>query len=127
MMLDGGSSYPLYTSLPEYELTDISTDHLVTLTSKSGVKKQFRVSFVVILIGSRPDLRILPSNISIGVDRSCVVDPKANPININKLNHLVNGFDSLYALGPLTGDNFIRFIPGGALAIISDLYKKKNW
>lgn len=126
MMLDGGSSYPLYTSLPEYELIDISEDHKVTLKSKNGTTQQYSVSFVVILIGSRPNLEFLPQNLLLGRNKNLQIDPKTNPININKLTHLVNGFDNLYALGPLTGDNFVRFIPGGALAITSDLYKKKN-
>lgn len=30
----------------------------------------------------------------------------------------------LYAMGPLVGENFVRFLKGGALAIASDLAKR---
>lgn len=41
-------------------------------------------------------------------------------------NHcLKHGPPGLYALGPLVGDNFVRFIIGGALAITSHIYKQK--
>lgn len=129
MMLDGGSTYPMYTALPEHELMDISPDHIVTLESKTNLNqlKKFRVSFVVILIGSRPDLRFLPSSYALGKNRTIPVDAKTNPVDINKMTHEINGYDGLYAMGPLSGDNFVRFIPGGALAIVSHLYSKRNW
>lgn len=128
MMLDGGSTYPLYTALPEYSVTDISAeDKTVTITSKDGTQTCYKVSFVVILIGSRPNLSFLPGESSLGVNSSYPVDAKQNPIDINRLSHGVNGHEGLYAIGPLAGDHFVRFIPGGALAVVSDLYKRKNW
>lgn len=128
MMLDGGSTYPLYTALPEYSVTNISAgDKTVTITSKDGVQTCYKVSFVVILIGSRPNLSFLPGESSLGVNPSYPVDAKQNPIDINRLSHGVNGHEGLYAIGPLAGDHFVRFIPGGALAVVSDLYKRKSW
>lgn len=124
-MLDGGSTYPLYTALPEHEVVKISPDHTVTLESKSGQPKQYKVSYVVILIGARPNLTFLPENISLGVNPAVPIDSKTNPANINKLTYAVRGYEGLYAMGPLAGDNFVRFIPGGALAIVSDLYKRR--
>ncbi|GLV36332.1 hypothetical protein CBL_08826 [Carabus blaptoides fortunei] len=128
MMVDGGSTYPLYTALPEHTVADISaTDHTVTLLTKSGTPIIYKVSYVVILIGSRPNLTFLPAEVSLGVKKSTAIDAKSNPIDIDKMSHAVHGCDGLYAIGPLAGDNFVRFIPGGALAVVSDLYKHKNW
>lgn len=127
-MLDGGSTYPLYTALPEHTVSDISaTDHTVTLLAKSGTPITYKVSYVVILIGSRPNLTFLPPEVSLGVKKSTAIDAKSNPIDIDKMSHAVHGCDGLYAVGPLAGDNFVRFIPGGALAVVSDLYKNKKW
>lgn len=128
MMQDGGSSYPLYRALPECSLTHFNeTDRTVTLTTKSGDDLKYHVSFAAVLIGARPDLNFLPQKFNLAVDKKLPVDNKTNNIDINKLTHSVNGLDGLYAMGPLAGDNFVRFIPGGALAIVSDLYKEYRY
>ncbi|XP_046973304.1 oxidative stress-induced growth inhibitor 1-like [Vanessa cardui] len=60
-----------------------------------------------------------------GVDPSKPVDGRGNPIAIDKSTHeVLNAPKGLYALGPLTADNFIRFIPGGAVAIVAHLHKE---
>lgn len=65
--------------------------------------------------------------VGIGVDQNKPVDCRLNPIAVNKFtNKVLNAPDGLYAMGPLVGDNFVRFIPGGALAIVSDLYKNRS-
>ncbi|KAF2905005.1 hypothetical protein ILUMI_01173 [Ignelater luminosus] len=128
MMQDGGSSYPLYQALPE--CTPIEFDEkerIVTLRTKSGDNLKYHVSFAAVLIGAQPDLTFLPQHFRLGVNKNLPIDSKTNNVDINKLTHSVNGFDGLYAMGPLAGDNFVRFIPGGALAIISDLYRKYGY
>jgi hypothetical protein len=32
----------------------------------------------------------------------------------------------VYAMGPLVGDNFVRFLQGGALAITADILRKRK-
>lgn len=124
-MMQSTSSYSLYTALAEYTLTDYSEDsRTVTLSSRDGKEVSYQVSFVVVLIGSRPDLSFLPSDFKIGTNENLVVDSKTNPINIDRLRHSVRGYKELYAMGPIAGDHFVRFLPGGALAIVADLYKK---
>ncbi|KAF5281837.1 hypothetical protein FQA39_LY05051 [Lamprigera yunnana] len=106
MMQDGGSTYPLYTALPECSLTDINAaQRMVTVTTKLGEKQKFHVSFAAVLIGTRPDLSFLPKNFNLGVNKNFAVDNKANNVDINKTNYSVNGFENLYALGPLVGDS----------------------
>lgn len=124
MMKDGGSTYPYYTAYPEYTLSDVDeSSRSVILTSKSGETFKLRVSFAAILIGSRPNLNFLPHTFNLGVKQNLPIDCKNNTIHIDKLSHKVEGFENLYAIGPLAGDNFVRFIPGGALAVVADLYK----
>lgn len=129
MMQDGGSSYPLYKALPQCSLTDFNpTSRTVTLSSSTGEETKHQVSFAVVLIGSRPDLSFLHQDFRrIGVNKTAPIDCKMNTIDINKLTHGVSGSEHLYAMGPLVGDNFVRFISGGALAVVSDLYKKYGY
>lgn len=61
-----------------------------------------------------------------GIDPKKPVDGRANPIAIDKSTHeLLNAPKGMYALGPLTGDNFVRFIPGGALAIVAQIHRER--
>ncbi|KAJ6648755.1 Eukaryotic translation elongation factor 2, partial [Pseudolycoriella hygida] len=211
MMKGKSGMYEYYMPLPEHTIIDVSTqgDHLVTVQHlKTGETKQIEVSFCTILIGSRPDLRLL-SNISmrnscdafrddyplgenekvasrqihwlknlsekcrhlnlckwghqkeyksvcsqkwinckntqfeigstvkemnvakdksigLGEDPTQPVNCKSNPIYINKFtNEALRAPKGLYCVGPLVGDNFVRFIPGGALAITNAITAAK--
>lgn len=65
----------------------------------------------------------LTNGIGFGVDGSKPVDSR-NPIAIDKSTHaLLNAPKGVYALGPLTADNFVRFIPGGALALVAHIHR----
>ncbi|KAG7300607.1 hypothetical protein JYU34_014901 [Plutella xylostella] len=65
--------------------------------------------------------------IGFGVDPKKPVDCRSNPIAVDRGTHeMLNAPKGMYALGPLTGDNFIRFIPGGALAIVADIQKARK-
>lgn len=62
----------------------------------------------------------------LGEDPTKPVDCKNNPIAVNKYTYQVSKYShNLYALGPLAGDNFVRFIPGGALAITATLHNQR--
>lgn len=127
MMNDGGSTYPLYRAYPEYSLTDFDAkSQIVKLTSRLGEEIKLRVSFAAVLIGSRPNLSFLPKEMKLGVFPDRDIDSKTNPINVNPITHEVIGQECLFAVGPLAGDNFVRYIPGGTVAAVSELYKKCN-
>ncbi|XP_072948194.1 oxidative stress-induced growth inhibitor 1-like isoform X2 [Epargyreus clarus] len=67
------------------------------------------------------------SGIGFGIDPKKPVDGRSNPIAIDKSTHeLLNAPKGMYALGPLTADNFIRFIPGGALALVAHIHKESK-
>lgn len=128
MMKDGGSAYPLYNALPEYSIVNFNNQtRTVTLQSKTGDCVKYSVSFVAVLIGSKPDLSFLPQEINTRITKDAQIDCKNNAIPIDKSTNLINGFNSLYAVGPLAGDKFVRFLPGGALAVVSDLYTKYGY
>lgn len=66
--------------------------------------------------------------VSLGEDSTKPIDCKTNPIAVDKFTNEIQRVNvkGLYAMGPLVGDNFIRFIPGGALAITAALNKSKR-
>lgn len=131
MMKDGGSSYPLYTAYPEYQLADFDeASRTVLLTSKSGGDAvKLPVSYAIVLIGSRPNLNFFPNSGSLARDGNggAPIDCKQNTIDVDRLTHAVKGYENLFAIGPLAGDNFVRFIPGGALAVVAELYKRNGF
>lgn len=55
-----------------------------------------------------------------GEDPAKPVDCKTNPLAVNKYTNELLQVPNCYSLGPLVGDNFVRFIAGGALAIARD-------
>ncbi len=60
------------------------------------------------------------------MDENQSIHSRKNPIRILPWSYkVVHAPSGLYAMGPLVGDNVIRVIPGGAIAIASDLYKQK--
>lgn len=69
----------------------------------------------------------IPAAGGLGEDPTKPVDCKTNPIAVHKYtNEVLNvPMKGLYAMGPLVGDNFIRFIPGGALAITAALWRQR--
>ncbi|XP_047505801.1 oxidative stress-induced growth inhibitor 1-like [Pieris napi] len=64
------------------------------------------------------------SGLGYGIDPKKPVDGRSNPVAIDKSTHELINYPGMYALGPLTADNFIRFIPGGALALVSYIHRE---
>ncbi|KAL0120298.1 hypothetical protein PUN28_008152 [Cardiocondyla obscurior] len=138
MMADGGTKNSLYKSLPGYTLVslcenrengNINTTKTVTLSTPNGQLRTFEVSIAAILIGYKPDLSYLEgSGIGLGKFASKPIDSKSNPIEIDDFTYeVINApIKGLYALGPLVGNNFVRFVLGGALGILAHILHTTN-
>ena len=50
---------------------------------------------------------------------------KEIPFFLDLFSHESIRQPGIYAMGPLVGDNFVRFLQGGALAISNHILKKK--
>lgn len=75
-------------------------------------------------LGSKPDLSYLGEySTKLGKIDGKPIDGRSNPIEIDDITYEVikSPKKGLYAMGPLVGDNFVRFIVGGAFAIASNL------
>jgi hypothetical protein len=89
---------------------------------------ELKISYACILIGFSPDLDFLPNYIvnELAVAPIKLLNTKDNPISVNEFTHESRKFKNLFAMGPLIGDNFVRFGTGGALAITSAVWKYKR-
>lgn len=104
-LMSGQTRHPLYRA-HRASLKAILPDGTCHLSDGSG----HRVDQVVVLIGTLPDLTFLPRE----WQRSLKTDPWT----------FETGVPGLYALGPLAGDNFVRFLIGGAWAVLRALLRE---
>ena len=136
MMAGGRDHGAMYQSLEKQHLIEIFPDKRVKFHGEATTET-VRVSYVVVLIGARPNLDFFNPDCD-NVDDEMTVDTRSlgivsgapvsknNPVDINIYTHETVRHKGLYAMGPLIGDNFVRFLQGGALAITSDILKKER-
>uniref|UniRef100_UPI0037E92D0C oxidative stress induced growth inhibitor 1 n=1 Tax=Semicossyphus pulcher TaxID=241346 RepID=UPI0037E92D0C len=123
------SSYPGYLSFPRYKVVAVRPDKKCVLESDSGHRTVVQVSKVLVLIGAHPNLSFLGDNgRPLGNYPEEPITCRRNPIEVDPFTNSVVAADGpgMYAMGPLVGENFVRFLKGGALAIASDLAKRQR-
>lgn len=121
------SSYPNYLSFPKHRVVKFLPNKKCVLESDSGQKTAIQVSKALVLIGSHPNLSFLPDHgRSLGVCADEAISCRRNPIDVDPFTNRVTEAPGMYAMGPLVGENFVRFLKGGALAIVSDLSKRRR-
>nr|XP_043879421.1 oxidative stress induced growth inhibitor 1 [Solea senegalensis] len=123
------SSYTGYLSFPCHRVVAFRPNGKCVLESDSGQQTVVQVSKALVLIGAHPNLAFLEDNgRRLGVDPSEPITCRRNPIEVDPFTNKVAAADGpgLYAMGPLVGENFVRFLKGGALAIASDLAKRQR-
>jgi len=117
-----------YTNYPNAIVVDFSSNNEVLLRC-DGIEGNvvIRTSFAVVLIGSRPDLSFLQGDeLEIGVIPGIAVDGKHNPVDVDPWTYQSLRHPGLYAVGPLVGDGFVRFLRGGALGVTSHLWQQRD-
>ncbi|XP_068578359.1 oxidative stress induced growth inhibitor 1 isoform X2 [Cebidichthys violaceus] len=121
------SSYPGYLSFPLYRVAAFRPDRKCVLESDSGRRTVVQISKALVLIGAHPNLSFLggDNGRALGVNPEEPITCRRNPIEADPFTNKVVAADGpgMYAMGPLVGENFVRFLKGGALAIASDLAK----
>ncbi|KAJ7338980.1 hypothetical protein JRQ81_012882 [Phrynocephalus forsythii] len=119
--------HPGYTSFPEHQILSFQPDMKCVIQSVSGLKKILKFSVAVVLIGSHPNLCFLKDQgQGIGHNPNEPITCKGNPIEIDPYTYECTKEPNLFAVGPLVGDNFVRFLKGGALGITQYLTTKQK-
>ncbi|XP_070693983.1 oxidative stress induced growth inhibitor 1 [Pempheris klunzingeri] len=123
------SCYPGYLSFPRHRVVAFRPDHKCVLESDSGQRTVVQVSKALVLIGAHPNLSFLEDNgRPLGINPNDPITCRRNPIEVDPFTNSVVAAEGpgMYAMGPLVGENFVRFLKGGALAIASDLAKRQK-
>uniref|UniRef100_A0A3Q2DNT3 Oxidative stress induced growth inhibitor family member 2 n=1 Tax=Cyprinodon variegatus TaxID=28743 RepID=A0A3Q2DNT3_CYPVA len=116
--------FPDYTSFPEHCVVSFQSDMKCLLQGDNSLKA-FKISMALVLIGTNPNLFFLKGQGQyLGQDPTNPISCKQNPIDINPYTFECTKEPGLFAMGPLVGDNFVRFLKGGALGIASCLLKR---
>ena len=107
----------LYTPLEQHTVHSFSPDSHCCILNTKGVKTKLQVSSAIVLIGSHANLDFLPPHLrsSIGYHKDKPIDSKTNMVDVDLYSSQSENCKDLYALGPLVGDNFVRFVFGSAL------------
>ncbi|XP_067101797.1 oxidative stress induced growth inhibitor 1 [Osmerus mordax] len=122
-----GPSYSGYLSFPRHRVLAFRPDRKCELEGEGGRRTVLKVSMALVLIGAHPNLSFLPENgQSLGLNPEEPITCRRNPLEVNPYTYESVTESGLYALGPLVGENFVRFLKGGALAIASDLAKRQQ-
>lgn len=114
----------LYTAYTKTALVEIRKDKECILKKADGTLFKQKVSNVFVLIGAMPDLSFLHGVSGLGTNPVKNIDSKENPIHINQFSYEAVNEPGLFAVGPLIGDNFVRFGIGGALGIANHLMRE---
>lgn len=118
------SLFPDYTSFPDHCLVSFQSDMKCLLQGKNSLKA-FKISMALVLIGTNPNLFFLKGQGQyLGQDPTKPISCKQNLIDIDPYTFECTKEPGLFAMGPLVGDNFVRFLKGGALGIASCLLKR---
>lgn len=124
-LMTGRSASELYTPFPLSKVTEILASKECVIEPVNGKSRLvLSTSMVLVQTGSRPNLSFLGDIDNLAVDTSLEVDVKTNPMDVDLVTYETQQESGMYAIGPLVGDNFVRFILGGALAITSGLVAK---
>ncbi|KAI4886354.1 hypothetical protein NFI96_017975 [Prochilodus magdalenae] len=119
-------SYPGYLSFPKHRVVSFKPDGKCVLESEDGRQTVLQVSMALVLIGAHPNLSFLPEQgRPLGLDPDELISCRRNPIDVDPYTNESVKEAGLYAMGPLVGENFVRFLKGGALAIVCDLARKR--
>ena len=123
-LMQGAVHSPLYTALDQHRVVRFLPEGSCEVENvEKSTRRTLPVSMVVIMIGRCADLDFLPDNVkaTLTVKPGVEIDSKHNVVDVDPYSHQTVSCPDLYALGPLAGDNFVRFVLGSGLAAAQSL------
>jgi len=123
---EASSSASMYQPLQQTRIVEISQDKKIRMIRENNQEVIVKASYVLVLIGSMANLSFLGDTADkLGLTPGLEIS-KDNPVDVDVFTHQCTAVPGLFAMGPLIGDNFVRFIQGGALAITNYAQQKKE-
>lgn len=123
-LMKGKETHELYRPIARHNVIEILDQKVLIGTKKKDILTTYNVSSVAIMIGSRADLGFLPKEgKDLGIVPDWPIDSKHNVIDVDAFSYQSSHEPQMFAMGPLVGDNFVRFGIGGALGIVNHLKK----
>lgn len=128
-LMKGKEMNDLYKAYPKHKVEELKKDNKVLIKClKTGCSiSTLDTSLAIVLIGAKPNLTFLPQEGKhMGVVPNKSIDSKHNPIEVDPLSYESIQEPGIYVMGPLMGDNFVRFAIGGSLGITNHLLRKRG-
>ena len=127
-LMKGETTSELYTPLPRHRVVSFSETGSCTLICTADSREtQLPISTALVMIGSTADLGFLSDKVPpLGDEPDERISPKHNPVVVDPITYESEQCKGLFAMGPLVGDNFVRFLLGGALGIASKVWKDRG-
>ncbi|GFO28801.1 oxidative stress-induced growth inhibitor 2 [Plakobranchus ocellatus] len=133
-LMKGQEHSQLYTPMPKQTVMQVRDNAVLVGSADDNTRAPSAtsstsltwvdVSVVAIMVGSRADLSFLPrEGRDLGIVGKWPIDSKHNIIDVDPFSYQANRQPQMFAMGPLVGDNFVRFGIGGALGIANHLNK----
>ena len=127
-LMKGTKTSPFYTPFSQHVVKEFNDNNsCVLMNLKNGDTVTLKVSRAVAMIGYAANLDYLPEEVKLHLlsDLSQPVHNKKNPLDVDLYSFQSEVFPNLYALGPLTGDNFVRFVLGSGLGSAQNILHRK--
>ncbi|KAI1285189.1 Oxidative stress-induced growth inhibitor 2 [Halotydeus destructor] len=135
-LMKGDTKSVSYIPFPMYTVAEMRQNREVVLRNmiaasdtQTTTRHTVKVSNVLVLIGRKPNLDFIkPRSLrkSLAHTSELPINPRSNPIKIDPFSHQCLNVPGMYAIGPLVGDNFVRFCQGAALAIVNHVWKERK-
>ena len=127
-LMRGDTASDLYTPLPKHRVVSFGGTGSSTLISTADNREtHLQISTALVMIGSTADLGFLSDKVPpLGDEHNERISPKHNPVVVDPFTFESEQCKGLFAMGPLVGDNFVRFLLGGALGIASKVWKDRG-
>lgn len=122
-LMQGLVTSPFYTPLKQHRVKSFLSNGSCILSDSTDSLLTLSIAAAVVMVGSQANLDFLPDTVksSLGIESGLPIDSKHNPLDVNVFTSQSERLPNLYALGPLVGDHFVRFVFGSGLACAKDI------
>ena len=122
-LMKGVETNDLYTPFSQHSVKEFKENGECLLADlKTDTLTSVKVTQAIVMVGYTADLDFLPEDVRVHLlsDNMHLVHSK-NPLDVDLYSFRNDVFPNLYAIGPLTGDNFVRFVFGSGLGCAQNI------